>query len=110
MQFKNDKERRKFLDNYRDEASGWKLWKSDEEMERRWWRNDMPAMSLVVEEELRTYMYPAKHSEWVVLHWYALGAVASAEGNEKDHFGDCSVGKTAVMGALKSLKPAEGGA
>jgi len=110
MQFKNDKERRKFLDNYRDEASGWKLWKSDEEMERRWWRNDMPAMSLVVEEELRTYMYPAKHSEWVVLHWYALGAVAPVEGNEKDHFGDCSVGKTAVMGALKSLKPAEGGA
>jgi hypothetical protein len=111
MQLKNDNERRKFLDSYRDGTNGWKLWKSDEEMERRWWRNDsFKDVTLIVEEECRTYLYPEEHSVWTVLHWYAMGAVVPAGARWKNHFGDFAVSKTAMMGILKLQEHAERGA
>ena len=109
MQLRNDKERRAFLDDYRNEHNGWKLWKSDEEMERRLWRNDMQDVTLVVEEERRTFLYPAKHSDWIVMHYYAAGAVIPAGARWKHHFGDYQISKTAVMGILKLYKSTEGG-
>lgn len=110
MHLRNDRERRQFLDGYRDSGNGWELWKEDKELERRWWRNkQLRGVILVVEEEMRTYVYPEAKSEWQVVHWYALGNAAPLDVSWKMHFGDHAVGKTAVMSVLKYAKLQEDG-
>ena len=39
MEFKNDKERLAFLDNYRNTDHGWYQWKKDEDLGRAWWKD-----------------------------------------------------------------------
>lgn len=72
MKFKNDKERLAFLDDYRNEQNGWYLWKEDYDLERQWWRFDLPDCALIVEEQLITYHYPNTHVAHSIIHWYII--------------------------------------
>lgn len=71
--FRNDKERIAFLEDYTNTKNGWKLDKEDTGKSRRWWRLDLPdGTVLIVEEELRTFIWPIKHTEWNVLTWFII--------------------------------------
>ena len=94
MKFKNDKERKAFLDDYRNEDHGWHLWKQDVELGRRWWRVMLNSCHLVVEEELRTFEYPRKEKRWIVKHWYIVRAKCIP-------FGDQVASRTLALAELK---------
>jgi len=68
---KNDKERKAFLDT-RSRASGWYLWKEDPDLQREWWRFDLPDCALIVEQQEITYNYPEWHRAKNILHWYII--------------------------------------
>lgn len=72
MEFKNDKERLAFLDNYRNTDHGWYQWKKDEDLGRAWWRFDFPDCAFIVEEQMRTITWPTVHLAWNVVHWYIV--------------------------------------
>ena len=72
MKFKNDKQRIAFLVDYQNKKSGWYIWKEDSELQRRWWRFDLPDCALIVEEDQRTYEWPDTRVEWAVVHWYII--------------------------------------
>ena len=72
MEFKNDKERLAFLDNYRNTDHGWYKWKSDEDLGRAWWRFDFQDCAIIVEEQMRTITWPTVHLGWSVVHWYIV--------------------------------------
>lgn len=72
MIFKNDKERLAFLDDYRNEKNGWYLWKEDYDLQRQWWRFDLPDCALIVEDQLITYRYPDVHVDHAIIHWYII--------------------------------------
>lgn len=92
--FKNEKERKAFLADYRNLDNGWQLWKEDTDIDRRMWRNDLLEFAFVVEEQLITYSWPEEHEEWAVLHWYVV------TGSEKP-FADYQASKTQVLEKLK---------
>lgn len=71
IRFKNDKERIAFLEA-RSRANGWYLWKEDDELQREWWRYDLPDCALIVETQLRTSLWPHAHQVWDVVHWYIV--------------------------------------
>lgn len=72
---KNDKERIAFLEDYRNMDNGWRLWKEDQDLWRRWWRLDLTDdCSFVVEEQCQTFAYPEVHDAWCVVHWYIVEA------------------------------------
>ena len=72
MKFKNDKERIAFLEDYRNGENGWYLWKSDPEIDRRWWRYDLPDCALIVEEDRQTFEWPKRRVEWRVVNWFII--------------------------------------
>ena len=72
MKFKNDKERIAFLENYRNTDNGWYLWKEDAEIDRRWWRFDLPDCALIVEEDRRTLLWPKPRQKWFVVNWFII--------------------------------------
>ena len=72
LKFKNDKERISFLEDYRNEEKGWYLFREIEDMQRRWWRFDLPDCALIVEEDKRTYHYPKKHVTWDPVNWFII--------------------------------------
>lgn len=81
MKYKNDKERLAFLDDYRNEQNGWYLWKEDYDIQRQWWRFDLPDAAIIVEEQKITYQYPEPqityqypepHVDTSILHWYII--------------------------------------
>ena len=78
---KNDKERVEFLEDYRNEQNGWHLWKHDEELGRWMWRFDMTDISIIVEECLRTFEWPAKHQVRTISNWY----ITDGNGLFEDH-------------------------
>lgn len=95
--FKNDKERREFLDNHY-EAQGFKLWKADNELSRRWWRCEIADnLFLVVEEHLITRTYPEKRQTWEDLRWYLTPEYISSP------FSDMQISKTQALDKLKEL-------
>lgn len=97
--FKNDKERIAFLEDYRNEGNGWRLWKHDEDMGRRSWRLDITdGSSLIVEEELRTFNWPKVHTTWSVMHWYII-----EDWNSDQNFGDCRGSRTQALNKIKEL-------
>lgn len=50
--FKNDKERKAFLSDYRNKENGWYLWTFENALERRWWRLELTeGISFIVEED-----------------------------------------------------------
>lgn len=71
MKLKNDKERLAFLDA-RTKATGWYLWKEDSDLQREWWRFDLPDAAIIVEEQKITYQYPKPHVDTSILHWYII--------------------------------------
>lgn len=72
LKFKNDKERIAFLEDYRNEEHGWYLWKELDDIKRKWWRFDLAHCAFIVEEQLRTFMWPDEHTDWHVVHWYIV--------------------------------------
>ncbi len=96
--FKNDKERIAFLEDYRNVDNGWKLWKGDMDLCRRWWRLELPGWSFVVEEQERTYSWPKKHKTWSVMHWYILPETADAP------FGDYVGSRTNALVKIKEIE------
>ena len=72
MKFKNDRERIAFLEDYRNTDNGWSLWKEDPDLQRRWWRFDLPDCSLIVEEDQKTFTWPSPRVEWSIVHWFII--------------------------------------
>ena len=96
--FRNDKERIAFLDDYRNTRNGWKLWKCDEDLDRRWWRIEFPdGSAFVVEEQLRTFSWPEPHQEWIVAHWYIIPYRPDGP------FGDYVGSRTQALNKLKAI-------
>ena len=102
--FKNDKERIAFLEDYRNEKkydgwNGWYLWKHDEDLQRSWWRLDLPDSAIVVEEQQRTYTWPNVHVTWTVMHWYI---VTDWSGNIP--FGDFVASRSLALAKIKQIE------
>ena len=95
---KNDKERIAFLEDYRNEDNGWYLWKQDDELKRRMWMLRLVADAvLVVEEQLRTFSWPDKHTSWTVMHWYVIEDPTAI-------FGDCVASRSLALTKLKEVQ------
>lgn len=92
--FKNEKERKAFLDDYRNMDNGWRLWKEDEDIDRRMWRNDLLDFAFVVEEQLITRSWPEEHVNWEVIRWYVVT-------DHEKPFADYQSSKTQVLEKLK---------
>ena len=92
--FRNDKERKAFLDNYRNIDNGWYLWKEDEDINRKMWRNDLIGFAFIAEEQLITRNWPETREQWEVLHWYIVTP-------DSKPFADYQASKTQVMEKLK---------
>lgn len=98
--FKNDKERIAFLEDYRNEQNGWALWKSDDVLQRRWWRYGLPdGSSFVVEEQLLTLHWPDTHTAWSTIHWYIM-----PDWTEAFIFGDCVASRSLALKKIKELE------
>ena len=98
--FKNDKERIAFLEDYRNEQNGWTLWKSDDVLQRRWWRYGLPdGSSFVVEEQLLTFNWPDTHTAWSTIHWYIM-----PDWTEAFVFGDCVASRSLALKKIKELE------
>lgn len=94
---KNDKERTAFLEDYRNMDNGWMLWKFDDDIRRRMWRLRLTDdVVFVVEEQLRTYTWPDKHTEWSVVHWYIIEDPTAI-------FGDCVASRSLALAKLKEV-------
>lgn len=97
--FRNDKERIAFLEDYTNKENGWFLFRNDPEMKRRCWLLDLPeGASLIVEEELRTFTWPEEHQKWNVLTWFIID-----DWTEQKPFGDCRGSRTQALNKLKEL-------
>ena len=72
MKFKNDKERIAFLEDYRNKEKGWYLWKYDKDLQRSWWRCDLPDCSLIVEENWVTVTWPYRREERRIVNWFII--------------------------------------
>lgn len=101
--FKNDKERLDFIDNYSDMENGWYVWKHDDDMQRTVWRNDLDEdLSFIVEEDLQTFSWPAVHRKWTIRNAYI--AIWSLMGPEGDTFADRRASRTMMLTALKEFQ------
>lgn len=96
--FRNDKERKEFLDNYTSGENGWHLWKGDEDLSRYWWRCEIDDnVFLVIEEQLETYQFPVYHTKMQPMHYYITPEII-----EKP-FSDYGKSKTQALDKLKEL-------
>ena len=96
--FKNEKERREFLNDYTNADLGWSLWKSIPELSRRWWTAELDTdLYIVVEDQRVTYHYPTEHQAWQVLRWYITPK------SSEEPFADFQVSKTHALEKLKEL-------
>lgn len=101
--FRNDKERIAFLEDYTNTKNGWKLDKEDTGKSRRWWRLDLPdGTVLIVEEELRTFIWPIKHTEWNVLTWFII-----KDWDDGRCFGDRRGSRTQALAILKEVEKSD---
>ena len=99
LKFKNDKERIAFLEDYRNEDNGWYLWKEDSDLQRRWWRYDLPDRALIVEEQTRTYHWPDTRIEWSIVHWFVI-----TDWTGEIPFGDQVGSRSMALVALKEVE------
>lgn len=94
---KNDKERIAFLEDYRNMDNGWELWKFDDDLGRRIWMLLLTGnIRFMVEEQLRTFSWPDKHTSWSVMHWYIIEDPTAI-------FGDCVASKSMALAKLKEV-------
>lgn len=97
MKFKNDTERLAFLDDFRKEENGWKLWKGDMDLQRKLYRCNVGPVVYVVEEEKRTFEWPQKHKTWSVFRRYIVE-------DEMEPLGDQLASKTQQLVKLRDLQ------
>lgn len=96
--FRNDKERKEFLDNYHNSENGWNKWKGDEDLSRYWWRCEIDDnVFLVIEEQLESYIFPVYHTKMRPMHYYITPEII-----EKP-FSDYGKSKTEVLEKIKKL-------
>lgn len=69
---RNDKQRTAFLDDYTNAENGWYLWKYDDDLQRRWWRYDLPDCALIVEEDQQTFNWPDTRIDWCARNWFII--------------------------------------
>lgn len=104
LNFKNDKERIAFLDDYRNTENGWYLWKEDDDRQIALWRFDLPGDiaggAIIVEEELRTYEWPERHRTWSIRRWYIITDWSC----EKQTFGDQVSSRTMALNLIKDIQ------
>jgi len=104
LNFKNDKERIAFLDDYRNTENGWYLWKEDDDRQIALWRFDLPGDisggAIIVEEELRTYEWPERHRTWSIRRWYIITDWSC----EKQTFGDQASSRTMALNLIKDIQ------
>lgn len=68
--FKNDAQRREFLEGYYKKDSGFEPWKGDGEIGIRWWKIDFDnGLSIIVEERMQTV---EKSRRWICHDWYIV--------------------------------------
>ena len=96
MKLRNETERNVFLNDYSLGQNGWYLWKSDDDLQRRWWRRDFDDCSMVVEDNLRTHTWPTTKVKYEVLHWYIIT-------DWKIPFADGAASLTQIRNKLKEL-------
>ena len=72
LELKNDKQRIAFLDDYTNKENGWYLWKYDDDLQRRWWRYDLPDCALIVEEDQQTFTWPNVRIECLKRDWFII--------------------------------------
>lgn len=95
---RNDKERKEFIENCHNGENGWNMWKSDEDLGRYWWRCKIADdVFVVVEEELRTFVFPIKHTEIRPMRYYITPEFFAMP------FSEYIVSKTQVIDKLKEL-------
>ena len=102
INFKNDKERIAFLEDYRNGNNGWYLWESSQDLGRRWWRYDLPDCAFIVEEEKHTPIENAwwtneALSPWRTLQWFIIK-------DWEKPFGDQKGSRTMALNELKRIK------
>lgn len=98
MKLKNDKERIAFLEDYTNEANGWKLWKADEDLGRRMWRLDLEdGNAIVAEERLQMVHYPKTEAKWLTRAWYLVVS-------KDEPFESNVASRTIVLTYIKHLK------
>ena len=105
--FKNDKERTDFLEDYRSVERGWCLWKDDHDRQLRVFRNDIAEdLCFLVEEELRTYEWPDKHQDWTVRNRYIVDWAETGSDFRRGEktFGDQQASRTQQLTALKEFQ------
>ena len=96
--FRNDKERKEFLDNYTSGENGWHKWKGDEDLSRYWWRCEVADnVFMVIEEQLETYQFPHKHTKMRPIRYYITPELIAQP------FSDYVVSKTQALDKLKEL-------
>lgn len=95
LNFKNDDDRRRFL-NERNESEGWYIWKQDHDLNRRWVRVDLEEFSIIVEERVLTNW---TGDEMMSYFWYLH------DGAWGDHpFEDYRSNYSAIVTALREMK------
>ena len=101
---KNDAERLAFLDDYGNRENGWYIWKVEDDMQRMLWRFDLPqdtaGGAIIVEEELRTYMWPEWHRKWTIKHWYIIKDWS----NKEKTFADQVASRTLALNLIKDVQ------
>lgn len=104
LKFKNDKERIAFLEDYRNEEKGWYLFKEIEDMQRRWWRFDLPDCALIVEEDQVTLHYPNLHIDWMIENWFIITDWTFSEKTFRDQVASRSMALRELKRVEKELK------
>lgn len=105
--FKNDKERTDFLDDFRNPDLGWCLWKKDADRDLFVYRNDLAEdLCFLVEEELITVSWPKKHRSWTVRNRYIVNwpMTGPAYKDGMKTFGDQRASRTQQLAALKEFQ------
>ena len=100
LNFKNDKERNAFLEDYRNIANGWYLWMEMEVIGRRFWRYDLPDCALIVEEDQATYHWPTTYVGWTTRNWFIVRDWSF----EKHTFRDQAGSKTQALMEIKRIQ------
>ena len=104
MKFKNDKERIAFLEDYRNEENGWYLFKEIEDMQRRWWRFDLPDCALIVEEDRMTFEWPERHVGWYIRNWFIIKDWTFSEETFRDQVASRSMAMRELKRVEKEMK------
>lgn len=104
MKFKNDKQRIAFLEDYWNKSNGWYIWKDYADIQRRFWRYDLPDCALIVEEDRRTFTWPEKHIEWSICNWFIITDWTLSEKTFRDQQASRSMALRELKRVEKELK------